>query len=146
MPNHNNIIKGGNFMAIEPIKKIYGDVLIIDDEVDFCEIIKANCEKMGCFRNIIFAHDGSIASNKLQKQKFALIILDLKMPKKGGVDLLKEMHEKSLNSKNSVAIISGGLDRDLIEQIASTGVRTFIPKPFPDNVFQEKILKLLNVK
>lgn len=130
-------------MAVEPKKKNYGDVLIIDDEVDFCEILKACCESMGCFRNVIFAHDGSMASNKLQNQKFALILLDLKMPKKGGFDLLKEMNDKSMNSKNSVVIVSGALDKELIEKIVAAGVRSFVPKPLQEVNFQEKILKML---
>ncbi|MBC7537817.1 MAG: response regulator [Bacteriovorax sp.] len=127
-------------------KQLRGDVLIIDDDVSICEILKGYCENMGCFRNILFAHDGSMASSKLRNQKFALILLDLKMPKKGGLDLLREMDDKSLNSKNNIVVVSGTLDKTMIEKIVENGVKAFLPKPFTEVEFQDKILKSLGLK
>jgi two-component system chemotaxis response regulator CheY len=127
-------------------KQLRGDVLIIDDDASICEILKGYCENMGCFRNILIAQDGSIASSKLRNQKFALILLDLKMPKKGGLDLLREMDDKSLNSKNNILVVSGALDKTAVEKIIATGVKSFLPKPFTEADFQEKILKILGIK
>lgn len=101
---------------------------------------------MGCFRNIVFAHDGMLASNKLRNQKFALILLDLKMPKKGGVDILREMDDKSLNSKNSIMIVSGVFDKTVVEKLIATGAKSFLQTPFSEVYFQGKILKLLGLK
>ncbi|MDD4972838.1 MAG: response regulator [Bacteriovorax sp.] len=127
-------------------KQLRGDVLIIDDDASICEILKGYCEKMGCFRNILIAHDGSMASSKLRNQKFALILLDLKMPKKSGLDLLRELDDKSLNSKKSIVVISGTFDKTAVEKIIATGIKSFLPKPFTEADFQEKILKLLTIK
>ncbi len=133
-------------MVPDKKKQLRGDVLIIDDDVSICEILKGYCQNMGCFRNILFAHDGSMASNKLRNQKFALILLDLKMPKKGGLDLLREMDDKSLNSKNNIVVVSGTLDKTMVEKIVENGVKSFLPKPFTEVEFQDKILKSLGLK
>ncbi len=125
-------------------KILVGDVLIVDDDKEIWEVIKQYCEHLGCFRHIIYANDGAIASIKLRNQKFALILVDLKMPKKSGLDLLREFDDKSLNKKSSVMVVSGTLDKTMLEKSVALGIKHFLPKPFDEAVFQEKVLKLLS--
>lgn len=127
-------------------KQLVGDVLIVDSDVALCEVIKQHCKNLGCFRNILFAHDGSAASTKMRNQKFALILIELKLPKKSGIDLIREMDEKSLNQKSGVAVVSDALDKTMFEKLVALGVKSFLPKPFTEATFQEKILKLLTGK
>ncbi len=131
-----------NTATLKP-KSTVGDVLIVDDDKDICEIIKKYCENMGCFRNIIIANDGAIASNKMRNQKFSLILIDLKMPKKSGLDLMREFDDKSLNKKTSVMVVSGTLDKTMLEKSIALGIKNFLPKPFDEAGFQERVLKLL---
>jgi len=65
------------------------DVIISDDESSVLDVLEMYCENLGCFRNIIKAKDGSEASKKLANQKFCLILLDINMPRKTGVDIIK---------------------------------------------------------
>ena len=124
-------------------KKIPKDVLIIDDDKEICEILAAYCLNMGCFKNIICANDGLMATMKLRNQKFALILLDMNMPKKSGLDLLSEFDRISLNQKEHILVISGTLEKELIGKIISRGVNSFLVKPFDEPAFQEKVLKIL---
>jgi two-component system chemotaxis response regulator CheY len=128
---------------VSKTKPLIGDVLIVDDEKDICEIMKQYCENLGCFRHIIFAHDGAMASNKMRNQKFALILIDLKMPKKSGLDLMREFDDKSINKKSSVMVVSGTLDKTMLEKSIALGIKNFLPKPFDEAAFQEKVLKLI---
>ena len=129
-------------MALE--KRAQRDVLICDDDKNICEILKDFCEKMGCFKNIVLAHDGITATQKLRNQKFALILLDINMPKKNGFDLLSDIAIGSVNSKDSILVVSGSLEKDLIARIIENGVKNFMVKPFDEKNFQEKVLKILN--
>ena len=124
-------------------KKPLGDVLIVDDDSDLCNIVKSYCKNMGCFRNILIANDGANASAKMRNQKFALILLDVNMPKKSGVDLLREVDDNSINSINDIMIVSGVLDKTVVEKGISSGIKHFLPKPFTEADFQTKVLKLL---
>lgn len=133
-------------MSIEKKKPLLGDVLIVEDDPSICEILQNYCKNMGCFRNVLIANDGSMASNKMRNQKFALILIDLKLPKKGGLDLIRELDDKSVNRRSSIMVVSGTLDKTALEKIVALGVRNFLPKPFDEAGFQEKVLKVLAAK
>lgn len=133
-------------MLIDKKKNLVGDVLIIEDDISICEILEDYCKKMGCFRNVLIAQDGSMASSKMRNQKFALILVDLKLPKKGGLDLVRELDDKSVNRRSSVLIVSGTLDKTMLEKLVALGVKNFLPKPFDEAGFQEKVLKVLALK
>jgi len=124
-------------------RRMQRDVLICDDDKDICEILKEYCTNMGCFKNIIIANDGIMATQKLRNQKFALILLDINMPKKTGIDLIGEFVPGALNVKESILIVSGTLDKDLIARIIQSKVNSFLVKPFDETQFQEKVLKIL---
>ncbi len=128
-------------MALD--KKVQRDVLIIDDDKDICDVLKEYCHNMGCFKNIILAHDGITATQKLRNQKFAVILLDMNMPKKSGLDLLAEFEPGALNHKESVLIVSGTLEKDLIARVIGKGVKIFLVKPFDETTFQDRVLKTL---
>lgn len=120
------------------------DVLIIDDDKNIRAIIKEYLEEMGSFRLIVEAHDGFVATSKLQNQKFGLIILDMNMPKKSGFDLIKEFEAgASENKKDNILVISGTLDRDLIARVIQRGVKNFIVKPFDEETFKDKVSKMI---
>lgn len=124
-------------------KRMQRDVLICDDDKDICEILKVYCENMGCFKNIVMAHDGITATQKLRNQKFALVCLDITMPKKSGYDLIGDVEVGGINSKESILIVSGTLEKDLIAKIIASGVKNFMVKPFDEKQFQEKVLRIL---
>lgn len=124
-------------------KRMQRDVLICDDDKDICEILKVYCENMGCFKNIVMAHDGITATQKLRNQKFALICLDITMPKKSGYDLIGDVEVGGINSKENVLIVSGTLEKDLIAKIIGNGVKNLMVKPFDEKQFQEKVLRIL---
>ena len=129
-------------MALD--KRMQRDVLIVDDDKDLCEVLSEYCQNMGCFKNIVFAHDGINATQKLRNQKFSLILLDINMPKKTGLDILSEFSADTLNQKENVIVVSGTLEKDLISKIMGYGVKTFLVKPFDEQLFQERVLKVLN--
>jgi response regulator of citrate/malate metabolism len=121
------------------------DLLIIDDDKDICEILKEYAVRMGCFKNIVFAHDGILGTQKLRNQKFAVILLDIGLPKKSGLDLVAEFDGTGINKKESVVIVSGTLDKDVIAAIMNAGIKSFLVKPFDEAKFQERVLKVLSI-
>ena len=124
---------------------ITDDVIIIDDDRGVIEVLEMYCENLGVFRNIIKARDGSEASKKLANQKFALILLDINMPKKSGVDIIKELEDKNHpNDLASVVIVSGELNKTILAESMKRGAKTFIVKPFDEEQFRDKVKALLS--
>jgi len=130
-------------METKKFTQTVGDVLIADDDAKICEVIKQYCINLGCFRNIVIAHDGALASNKLRNQRFKIIFLDMKMPKKAGLDVIREFDDKALNSKTSILVVSGEIDKTILEKTVSLGVKNFLMKPFTEEEFQERVLKMI---
>lgn len=121
------------------------DVIIIDDDRGVIEVLEIYCENLGCFRNIIKARDGSEASKKLANQKFALILLDINMPKKSGVDIIKELEDKNHpNDLAAVVIISGELNKTILAESMKRGAKNFLVKPFDEEQFREKARLVLS--
>lgn len=120
------------------------DVLIADDDKNICEVLKEYLIHMGCFKNIVMAHDGILATQKLRNQRFSLILLDINMPKKTGLDLASEFDNNTLNKKEHVLVISGSIDKHVIAHMVQSGIKNFLVKPFDEAIFQEKVLKIIS--
>ena len=60
-------------------------ILIADDEPDILEILKFNLDNEGY--EVITAKDGDEAIEKARRTKPDLVILDVMMPKKNGVEV-----------------------------------------------------------
>ena len=63
------------------------NAIIIDDEEDVCETLKLYLENTGYFTNIMISMDGMDGIKKLINQRFSVIILDLKIPKKNAKNI-----------------------------------------------------------
>lgn len=132
---------------IEMINKFASlNVLLVDDDEELCEIMKYYLYKIENIRSIVTVHDGMTATQKLRNQKFDLILLDMRMPRKNGFDLLDEFKDNPFNSVNKVLAMSGTLDMDVLTIATYHGVKTFLVKPFDENLFLEKVKSLLVVQ
>lgn len=120
------------------------DVIIIDDDPGVTEVLDMYCENLGVFRNIISAADGSIASKKLHNQRFLLVFLDINMPKKSGIDIIHELAHNDFNFAESVIIVSGSLDKDVLNHSMRSGVKNFLVKPFSEEQFSAKVKEVLS--
>ena len=119
------------------------NLLIVDDEPAICDVIKAFADKMELFDRIIIANDGTEAWNKLQNQAFDLIILDVVMPKKSGLELLKQLKAEPRFKNTSVIIVSGNFDEENVKEAIALGARTLLAKPFTMEDIENKIKECL---
>ena len=104
-------------------------VMIVDDEEMIRVMIKKSLIRVGY--DVIEAENGTEAWDLIQEHHIDLIIVDLVMPKKGGLELLIEM--KTLYPDMKKIAISGKLPT---ENISISGlaerfdVNAVFPKPF----------------
>jgi len=117
------------------------DVLIVDDDEDICEILSDYVKSTGAFRNVVVAIDGSHAIDKLRNQVFSLILLDLNLPRKNGLEVLDYIRGEKNHSLDTVIMISGEFDEKVIKKAVEAGGRCFLAKPFSKDLFVDKIKK-----
>lgn len=80
--------------------------------------------------NVIEAENGSVALSRFRQERPALVLTDLRMPKKDGFELLEDVYNESPNTP--VIIISGvGTKADIINALRS-GAWDYILKPVED--------------
>ena len=87
-----------------PLEEIK-DVMVIEDETDVSETLEMYLNNMDCFRNIIHSYDGTTAINKLANQTFSLILIDLNIPRRSGLDVLKYIADHELQNPENRKVI-----------------------------------------
>ncbi|MFH1867459.1 MAG: response regulator [Candidatus Omnitrophota bacterium] len=120
-------------------------ILVVDDEPDIIKILKTFLTKMGF--EVIDALGGERALEILDSNiDFDMLIVDMKMPKVKGIDVLRRM--KDLNKQKPVIILSGSIDiakhEDKLRDLGY-GHSEYLIKPIDLEVLLEKIKQALGI-
>ncbi len=120
-------------------------VLIIDDEKPFCSLIKMNLLLTGKF-SVWTANDGWDGFKKARKWKPDIILLDVIMPKMGGLDTLKMLKEDARTLPIPVIMLSALTDGKMKIRAGSLYAENYITKPVTTKQLIEKIESALNIE
>ena len=101
-------------------------ILIVDDDVTFQKIMSDSLKSSGYIVSV--ASDGEEGLVATEKESPDLIILDLAMPKLGGIDFLKMLNKDNDVNKIPVLIMSNFSGSDKVNEGIEYGVRGFIVK------------------
>lgn len=71
-------------------------LLVVDDEESIVTLLKYNLEQAGY--EVETAHDGEMALDKAKNDEYDLMVLDLMLPKKDGIEVCKEMRQRQLQT------------------------------------------------
>lgn len=118
------------------------DILLVDDSQEDADLTIRVLKKNNLANNLLHLEDGEEALNYLFSDRMngrmpKVILLDLKMPKVDGIEVLKRLKEdEKLKLIPVVVLTSSKEERDIIETY-SLGVNAYIVKP----VDVEKFIK-----
>ena len=105
------------------------NILIVEDEEAIRRVLKKVLSEDDSKNNILEASDGVEAINKIKTENLQLVICDIKMPKKDGLDVLNFL--KSYDDKIPIIMISGHGDLKTAVMAMRKGAFDYIEKP-PD--------------
>lgn len=114
------------------------NILIADDERDLLNVLKAYFVKDGF--NVSLAENGEEALEIFFNKKIDLAILDWMMPKMSGIELCKELKDKS-NVK--VLMLTAKSDNESELMALNIGADDYVRKPFDPRVLIVRAKKLL---
>jgi DNA-binding response OmpR family regulator len=100
-------------------------LLITDDDASFRETLQALFEPRG-FRTLQ-AGDGGEALKIVRRESIHLVLLDLHMPRVGGLETLREV--KAMKSVLPCIVMSAGLDAETIAEVREAQAYSVLPKP-----------------
>ena len=118
-------------------------VLLADDSQFMRTIVKGMLAKAFPNTEFIEAGTGTLAVSLWREQKPDLLLLDLIMPEKGGIDVLKDI--KPSGGVAKVIIVSALGQDKIMDEAKGLGASAFIVKPFDEKKVIETVKKTLGL-
>ena len=112
-----------------------------DDEPDILEILKYNLEKEGY--KVITAKDGNEALDKAKQTRPDLIVLDMMMPKKSGMEVCELLRAQTIFKDTLIMFLTALSDETTQLKGFDTGADDYVTKPISTSVFVSKVNALL---
>jgi len=114
-------------------------ILLVEDETVLRESVRDWLVDVGY--DVHTAEDGEQAMKTVAEQEFGLVILDLRLPGKDGLEVLKEAREKQPTIKG--IIITAYPSVETAVEAVKRGAIDYLPKPFDLNYLEEVIERSL---
>ncbi|MGM0419662.1 MAG: sporulation transcription factor Spo0A [Bacillota bacterium] len=121
-------------------------VAIIDDNKQFCQLIKEHLLEFDTYNVTGIAHDGKEAIELIEQERPDLLLLDLIIPQIDGLGVLEAINEKSLSSKMKVIVLTSFGQEDVNRKISDLGADYIIMKPFELDLLTDRMDFLINAE
>lgn len=105
--------------------------IMIADDSDAIRLVLNDILSIGKHTIVVEATNGEEAVDLFFKTSPDLLLLDLAMPKKDGLTVVKEIMEKNPQAK--IILITASDDQKIINQCLELGASSCISKPFDIN-------------
>lgn len=116
-------------------------ILVADDEPHIGRIIQTKLEQ-GPFR-VTLVYDGAEALRALnQNPDLALVLLDLMMPRRSGLEVLSEMRADARWATLPCVILTAAGDDERYDEAVRLGASDFITKPFSPKRLYARVSEL----
>jgi len=117
-------------------------VLVVDDDTAVCDVLKQMISSLGL--RVETTSKPLDVLDLVRNTFFNVVLLDIRMPEKSGMDLLSEIAEISPDTK--IIIITGGGDKDSAIRALRLGAFDFLEKPFDSKLMSHSIERALQTQ
>ena len=121
--------------AEEPVPR--RRVLVVDDDPEIVTFLATLLELEGIDSTV--ATSAAAALEKLEHTVPNLVLLDIAMPDRDGLDLCRELKKDPRTRDVPVFVVSARPGKDVVERALAAGAEEFIRKPFEN---QELIARI----
>lgn len=119
-------------------------VVVADDNVEFCEIVKQALQSQPDIEWVCAVHDGYRAIEAVKKHRPDLLILDHVMPNLDGIGVLEAL--RAFPQRPKVLMLTAFGQEALIQQAAELGADYYIMKPFDMPTLAQRIRQVTDPK
>ena len=103
-------------------------VLVVDDDPEIVTFLSTLLELEGIESSV--ATSAAAALEQLAQARPDLVLLDIAMPDRDGIDLCKELKRDPRTAEVPVFVVSARPGKDVVERALAAGAEEFIRKPF----------------
>ncbi len=117
-------------------------IVIVEDDTSLYNLYKIELETKGY--DIVNVADGSLALNTIKEQKPDLVLLDLMLPGKNGLQILEELKADTEGKANRVIMLTNFGNEDNVSRALELGAEDYIMKyNIVPSELSEKVASLL---
>ncbi|MBF0329221.1 MAG: NAD(P)H-dependent oxidoreductase subunit E [Nitrospirae bacterium] len=119
-----------------------GNILVVDDE----KIVLKSCEKVLAPEGykVSTVASGREALDLLDKNRYDLIITDIKMPEMDGIEFIRQARKK--NTDINIIVITGYPSQESIREALSLRIVDYLPKPFSPTILLDVVTRAMEMK
>jgi two-component system response regulator len=127
-------------------------ILVVEDNPDHLELTVLTLEEHGVAAEIAVARDGAEALEYLfgqgrhagrdTRRQPSFILLDMKLPKLSGLDVLRSVRSNPLTALVPVVMLTSSSERSDMAACYRSGASGFVRKPVDFGEFTEKLNRL----
>ncbi len=125
-------------------------ILLVEDNPDDVELTLRAFKKNNLANEIVVARDGEEAleilfglkEDVLKQKRPDLILLDLKLPKVNGLEVLQQIKGHSQTKLIPIVILTSSREEDDLIKSYQLGVNSYIRKPVDFDKFTEVVMQL----
>ena len=114
-------------------------ILYVDDDDALRTVVKDQLSGLGYL--VDEAEDGVVAMEKLGNGIYDLMLLDINMPGKSGIDVLKFIKDRGLKCK--IIMLTGRVGFSVATETLKLGADDYITKPFNVEYLQFSIKRVM---
>lgn len=128
------------------------EILLVDDNINDAELAIRALRKNNIVNNLIHLTDGAEALDFLfgkgkylgrnTNNKPKVILLDLKMPKVDGIEVLKQIKANEETKMIPVVVLTSSKENPDVEQAYLLGANSYMVKPVEFENFREAVIEI----
>ena len=125
-------------------KKLKNNILIVEDEHDISEIYAEVLSSVGYVVDQVA--DGETGMQKIRDDDWDILLLDIMLPGKDGIKILKEIKDHPELKKGVVIVLTNLNSENIIQEVFGSGADGYLIKSeiTPDKIAEEVARVLAN--
>ncbi|GLX85031.1 histidine kinase [Thalassotalea loyana] len=135
----NNLNQSSTGNVIVPIK-----VLAVDDNEANLKLIKALLSEQ--VQDVVTATNGEDALALCKQEKYAIIFMDIQMPKMDGITALKHIKDDTFNEKTPIVAVTAHALSDERDRLLKLGFNSYMTKPIDETMLKHTIYEYCDLK
>ena len=113
--------------------------VIVEDDFRVADIHRGFLERLPSFTVVGVAHNAAQALAVVDRERPDLVLLDIYLPDRSGLEVLRDLHAKGRPAVDVIAITAAN-DVETLRSALQGGVVHYLVKPFQFNAFREKLV------
>ena len=120
------------------------ELLIVDDNKEFCKLLKEHLGEENNFNVIGIAHNGKEGLKLVKEKKPDILILDLIMPELDGIGVIEELKTNTEIKDMKIIVLTAFGQEEFTRKVVELGADYYIMKPFDLDELTKRINQLMN--